>query len=263
MLFRSTVLFREAKFHSTVDFWKSNFSDTLDFDYAVFENYAGFQDVRLPRYLKFTNVKDIAKEIDLTNCKPPAPGKKCVIDLAGSDIRKIKMRYDLFQIDTSNAISEEQREAVYENLLSKFKQDGFNKSYKDLDVEYTRFKDRNNVLYRCADFVSEWWWYYGYEKYRIVSWTLMFLTIFLIITAINYVEITKVYYPKVLQAKEGTGDHGKILHAFFLTSILFFGIKLDLDSIQSPPSRWTIYIFVVYFMGLVCTAYILHMIVTI
>jgi hypothetical protein len=52
---------------------------------------------------------------------------------------------------------------------------------------------------------------------------------------------------------------GKVLYSLMYTATIFFGFTLDTNGLK-PPTIWTIYIFVVYTIGLVCMGFVVNFI---
>jgi hypothetical protein len=267
--FNGNAVFKEAVFDSTADFWSAQFSDSASFENAIFRDYASFQSARLPRYLDFSGVRHIEKELDFTDCRPPTPEERCHIRLTNTDISKIRLRYlNVFTLDPDTSTTYEQQGSVYENLLSKLQQDGFSESYKELDIEFKRFQYSHSHGFFTAflSIADNWWWNYGYNKERILGWTLGIFLLFLVVTGFKLDHLVNdVYALDFLQERyrlASTANRprsGKVLYSLMYTATIFFGFTLDTNGLK-PPTIWTIYIFVVYTIGLVCMGFVVNFI---
>ena len=165
-VFYSTAYFRGTKFKGRAKFVATRFRGRADFEGARFGGDVIFSNATLPNYMDFRNVKDITREIDFTLSKPPFPGGKCHIALAGAEISKIKLNMAFFTLwfpkDTTfgkssagkdsiiriDSTSYDGQLSVYESVLKKLKDDGFMESYEILDIEYRQWK------FQHADFGS-------------------------------------------------------------------------------------------------------------
>ena len=249
--------------------------------------------------MDFRNVKDINREIDFTESvlysAKKAQGKKCRIALYGSDIKKIKINYELFELyfpapDTSY----EKKISVYEKLLQKFKDDGFIESYKNLDIEYREFKYLQNKDYFLNWFHKNWW-NYGYNKEYVVYWSLFLFGIFSLfnlllfsklqssVYVINFDFFTKTDFDDMKTGFAHFSSLGfkKFIHLRFYwfilvyifslvkrfllnpiiyTAILFFGIKVTFDNFKKL-NIGTLWVLLIFTSGLFCLAYIFNIII--
>ena len=308
--FDSTCIFFIAQFDSTADFRLSQFLSTADFKHAKFRSFVNFSSsifysktyfdrTILPDSIDFRNVKDIANEIDFTvsvlDSAKKVNGKKCRIALYGSDIKKIKINYELFELyfpapDTSF----EKKISVYEKLLQKFKDDGFIESYKSLDIEYREFKYLKNKDY-FLNWFQKYWWNYGYNKEKVVYWSLRlfclfsFFNLFLFpklqssVYAINFDFFTKADFNEVKKGLTQYSSAGSkkfiqiryywliliymfsvikrfLLNPLIYTAILFFGIKVTFENFKKL-NIWTLWVLLIFTSGLFCLAYIANIII--
>jgi hypothetical protein len=297
--FHSIANFRRAQFHSSADFSDSQFKYFADFRYSHFSSTTDFSYSVLPDSLDFRNVKDIAEEIDFSVSKldstKKANGKKCRIALVGSDIKKIKINYELFELyfpapDTTY----EKKISVYEKLLQKFKDDGFIESYKNLDIEYREFKYLQNKDY-FLNWFHKHWWNYGYNKEYVVYWSLFLFAIFSLfnlflfsklqssVYVINFDFFTKTDFNEMKKGFDHFSFVGfkKFIHRRFYwliliylfsvikrfllnpliyTAILFFGIKVTFENFRKL-NIGTLWVLLIFTTGLFCLAYIFNIII--
>lgn len=302
--FDSETLFQFAQLESRIEFVLAKFRSDVNFENADFGTYASFGrtefygNVRfagavLPDSLDFGNIAEITKNIDLTNCNLNAHKKKqdkdyrCKIDLYGSDIDKISINMELFELWFPNE-TYEQKISVYEKVLKKLEKDGFKESYKILDIEYRKLKYREQGLMGVllATFL-EWWWNFGYNPERVFMWSALLLGIFFVLTMCffhrfyNIYDIEFLHLEKWEEEKRTLIKHCKYFpfgrftlylvrrafHVIIYTAIVFFGIKLDIEKFRPKPvtekGKYYAALAVLlscYFIGLFCTAYIINII---
>jgi hypothetical protein len=260
---KSKTKFDLTYFNNDVFFLKDEFSTYLSFNSCFFNDTVGFDLCILPDTLDFSNIHKIVSEIDFTKCILKNDNR-CIINLLGTDISKIKINTSMFKIwfPPDDSATYEQKASVYENLLVKFKKDGFNDSYKDIDIEFRELKYQNAGL-STVNFLEKYWWNYGYNKERILFWSVALLLFFSGITSIFFNRLrNEIYIIDLVQKKN-------IRHNYFLryyysviyTAVIFFGIKLNIKNFKTT-NGWFVYIVFVYLTGLVCTAYIINLIVT-
>ncbi len=159
--FESIASFEYSTFLTTTDFESTTFNSNLSFRYAKFGNKAVFREAEfreevnffkttLPDLLDFRHIKDIKKEIDFTSAQLKLNGNKCNIALAGTNIEKLKLNMNLFElwfpidtifIDTvivGDSLEEfkelhilnfDQKSGIYERVLNKLENDGLKESF--------------------------------------------------------------------------------------------------------------------------------------
>ena len=304
--FGSSTDFSNSDFKSSVNFGSpltgysyvvgiTRFKHFADFSGARFNGDVGFGWTTLPESLDFRFVTHINKEIDFTVASYFPLGIKCRIALTGSDISKIKINYELFQLWFPQETSYEDKISTYEKLLKKFSDDGFLESYKLLDIEYRNFKniaDGNVALNRFL----KYWWNYGYNKEWVLWWSLGFLFFFTLINSffLNHLR-SKVYEVKFAFYDENDFEKASdkfrlknsarllsgrqvllvpisvflflsnfvafyFINSLIYTSVLFFGLRIDLERFKKF-SPLTLYVWTIYIVGLFCLAYILNIII--
>lgn len=210
--FEGRASFRETKFKSTVAFRWATFEKAVDFRGTEFLGKVNFGRAKLPDSIDFRNLAEISREIDFTYCLPPDKGRKCRIALKGTDISKIKLNMNLFElsfpeetvqrpsgkadtiyresldaiytvvreiVDTIIYPTYDQQCSIYEQVLKKLENDGFRDSYEILDVQYRQFKYYHKWYGSVVNALHKIWWNYGYDKERILFiWTPLFFIVF-------------------------------------------------------------------------------------
>jgi uncharacterized protein YjbI with pentapeptide repeats len=290
--FDSTVTFSTAEFHSFVDFSQSEFYSTADFTNARFLTKADFSfaklkgkfvvvNTTLPDFLDFRHITDFPGNIDFTFCKLDTakkrnPAYRCKIALYGSDISKISINMDLFELwfptdfateygfkrDYQVDMGYEQKVSVYEKVLKKLQEDGFTESYQRLDIEYQKLKLEHNGLSALARF-QEIWWNFGYNKEKVFRRSGALFLGFFALFLLRFRRLYDIYTIEFLQLDNGIlrqfaigplstrrlGQFASVLpseafryvfHVFVYTLVIFFGVKLDLDKFRNNGQRRTV-----------------------
>jgi uncharacterized protein YjbI with pentapeptide repeats len=299
-IFDSSVIFQATQFHNLADFRTTQFLSLTDFigvrfnkstnfRNSIFKKDVYFKNAFLPNYFDFREVKTIY-EIDFSLCRLDSEiikeGERCNIALEGTDINKIKLNMALFKLwfpDTSTTY--EQKISLYEKVLKKLQNDGFMESYEILDVEYKQVKYDHNPFGYIVNGLDHYWWYYGYDKLRIFRWTFILFIIFYFINFIGYEKLFPLYPIKFLKSNFSNHDmlkmkekkliifppnffQNKIIDNFFFTSIIFFGLKLDISNFNrfAYTKKGSIFMILIilscYLVGLICLGFIVNIIFT-
>ncbi|WKN32154.1 pentapeptide repeat-containing protein [Porifericola rhodea] len=299
--FGSEAIFEKTKFISKADFNRSFFKSNVSLKNVVFGSSGSFSDAKfggevlldsclLPDTLYFNSV-ETAKEIDftyaLTNTLQQS-NKKCVIDLYGTDIQKLKFDYSRFKVLTdSSKYNKAQLSNIYQQLLKMQRDKGFTDGEEDVDKEYRHFKltyDKAGFAYLLGAFgswIQRVWWDYGYHKELIVLWTIVFLLFFTFINIFLFTylnekvyKIENIYNPeKYRETSNSISKRSPILtgisltwfstlmKSFFYTSLIFFGLKLSIEKIHFEHPGGAMYLIIQYTLGLVCLAYLANFII--
>lgn len=180
----------------------------------------------------------------------PSRGKT-VLKIVNTDLTNLKFEYvEGFEIyqwsDRYLTLS------LYEQLLAKFSAEKNQRSLMNVDIEY--FKYRNNNI---VNFLASIWWYYGYEKWYIVIWTLGFLVFFSIINTYHWQQIYCVY--KIRSVNDITSTRNlwlKFCKVFVFTSLIFFSLRVDFEKLSFKKTGLLLYFFMIYVVGLFCLFFI-------
>ena len=202
---------------------------------------------------------------------------KRLINLYNTDITNIKIDYTHFKLyfidvethDTLNRVlSDDVKSSIYEQLLKNFKDRGQMESYERLDIEYMWFKGHNNTYITG---IEDWWWRFGYEKWRVFIHTFLIIIVF---SVINFFLMPKlndrnngVYHidlvPDFLAFKFSKNTPYRLIRRFWFsiiyTSIVFFLLTFKIEKIRfsKPISLWVMFI---YTIGLICMGFIANLI---
>lgn len=303
--FLSNVEFRFAWFGATADFSGAHFTAKADFSHvqfssmlilekAQFESEIIFDGAFLPKYINLSNITSIATEIDLTSAEINDKYERCNINLIGSDIDKIRFRYNRFrlwfpELDTSwgggeTQIDYELKAGVYEQLLEKQKIEGFTKSYEILDKEYQEFKysdpkGKYSWLWGpTLNWIDKNWWGYGYDKELVLRNVILIYLLLSLLNAFMLRHLTSSVYVNegITNRLDSLKDKNwlnksltSVRYSLFYTAVIFFGFKFDIDKLKYLDNLdgWHIfnlaYFIFIYLGGIVCLAYLANYIITV
>jgi hypothetical protein len=255
--------FERAVFDSIVDFRSVIFNGNVNFSQAVFRDFVDFDYARLPDTLVM-DFAEINKSFDLSL----AYNKKgfCHLSIKNTDVGRIKLNYNQFQLyfDPKDSIGYNLKESIYQSLL--LNQKDYPDGYKKLDIEYKQFKYSSaGLLGYYLNLISCLWWNYGYDRQYILYWTIGFLMFF---TILNYFVLDRLnnsiytlenipFIPKWISDRR-IGN--RLWYSFVYTSTIFFRLTLKLEKINIKNKSGSIYIILIYTLGLVCLAYIANFI---
>lgn len=221
----------------------------------------------LPDTIDLSDVT-LSGNIDLTGAYPNK-GRKCHINLLGTDISKIRMQYKYFKLYfperlLKDKLYKDKISSSYEMLLTNFRTNGFMDSYEALDKEYMKWQARSNwILY-----VNYAWWQFGYEKAMILGWTIFFIVVFSIWNFIRYPRFQDTYpVPKLQWSTIGaSGARPSLLRKYFLvlmyTGFIFFRISIDFNNLNFSSYKFVVYIISQYAIGLLCTGFLINWIIS-
>lgn len=239
---------------------KTELPDTLDLSYTEFAN-----------------------PVDLTGTVAN-PAGTCYINLLHADIDKIKMQYGNFKLYfpdnmKSNPERYDEITSTYDKLLASMAANGFKDSYEELDCEYklwkaSRLPAKGNYFTDYATklvygvnviggYIAYAWWKFGYSRERVVLWTLLFLIIFSAFNEAYYDKVQSAYTIENLDTRklpQGDADKKRGVYAWLYTMHVFFRISLDFGRINFDK-RITYVLILQYMTGLVCTGFLLNLII--
>lgn len=147
--FEKKAIFKNSWFEEEVDFSRAKFGQLADFSKATFAKEVSFMHASLPDTLIFRNLNliDYKGIINLTHATYKYEGN-CLIDLIGTDLKKIMFDYTYFQLffdweafpSNINETREMAIDKVYRKLLSNQKKYAFVRGYRKALKEYKVFK---------------------------------------------------------------------------------------------------------------------------
>ncbi|WP_440134445.1 hypothetical protein [Chitinophaga sancti] len=226
-----------------------------------------FDQTHLPDTLDLTNLS-VQRPIDFTKALPNIDGHKCQLVLTNFD-GKLIMDYRPFHLYIPSSITsrEEFRDknsSIYQKLLNQFKENGFLDSYEKLDIEYNEWKSQ----FDWTLVLSDYWWKFGYQKWRILIYSLIFILIFSVINYIYYENLQKVYPIEKLKRNNFLYTRYSLIRfgqrifiSVIYTSLIFFRFGIDYKNATFSPMRYVFLIVFQYTIGLICTGFLLNWII--
>ena len=192
---------------------------------------------------------------------------KVFLELYRTDIDNIRFIYPegmelIFIRDTAYEI----QKTIYQKLLSKFKNEGKDLSYKWLDIDYQLWDIKHKkICGKICTFLNKWWWNFGYSKGKVFVWTLSFLLLFYIINLSIWEKMHSVYPIISVKEKNYYYDQKKfkqnirhLVNIFVFTALIFFSLKIDFDKLSFKSSGLLLYFFMQYIVGLICLFFIVN-----
>lgn len=266
--------FSSAQFHGAVDFSRTRFQDKLSLAEAYFGGPVTFSNAHLPATLDLSGLTDINGVIDLTKASPPSGGQKCRVNLVGSDIDKINIDYDRFELFFPPDTSPRDILDVYEGLLSNFKKRGQEKSYRAASIELEQYKYARDDRWLMNE-IERHWWDYGFEKERIFVWIGVLISAFTLVNNLFFAWLLEnAFQVEFLlpYVRRPPDEENPVIRfvlnlplALMYTAILFlgslFGFSREVSHFRSHWLPVNIYLFFIMAAGLVCTMFILNFIV--
>lgn len=219
-------------------------------------------------YLTGNKINDGAL-LDLSDVNYYTFNKEIKLFISPDQIPKLKLNYAYFKLKDNQYqyfhYPVSYMSNLYELLLRSQKDYGFNDGYEKLDIEYHNYKLRHS--WNLQDFFSKHWWNYGYNKEYVFTWTWGLFLIFYLITFIFLSTLLdNVYTIDNLKEKwDAENDPSayaarrlwlRIWITFLYSSIIFFGIKIDIDKFKFDRIGVVIFIYFFYLSGLVCLLFI-------
>jgi uncharacterized protein YjbI with pentapeptide repeats len=293
--FSDLTRFSGSEFYLRPIFWDTQFKDSLYFNSVSLLEGADFQSTKFKYYLSFSNLISKGKIyfnntilpefIDLSNLQTNQ-----IIDFnfIKDSIIDDKYNVNIYNTDPNNLIitnrfsiwfdkllNLDQRNSIYKQLLANLDQVGYKRVYKSIDLEYRRFinENYNNLFEKISFTLNRLWWNYGYSKERIFLISLIFILIFSIpiffkfdyfVNEIYKIDnLSKRYEQNLFLKNRITRLSLNYLTALLYTIFIFFNIKLSLDKLSFKNYKSGLLILLIYTFGLLCTAFIINLIVTI
>jgi len=170
------------------------------------------------------------------------------------------------------ALSHDQSITILNTIKDVQKKHHFEKGYEIADKELMKFQYLNLPirsdflsLGRIRNWISEWWWDYGYDKGKVVVNSLYLMLVFFIINLFFFKGLLTTYPIKSLVEAERTNRTFYVRHegiryiksffyCFFYTGTLFWGIKFDFEKVSVEKIGLVILVIIEYTTGIVCLA---------
>jgi len=284
---RGTVLIRGCELHGKLDLSECG---TMDNGKLIFE------DNTLPDTLDLFKFKGV--ELDLRGFRPDSAGnRKCYLNLLENRIGKLNMEYHNYQLYFPAGTTDDQVSSTYQWLMKSEKENGYDSSYEQLDIEYRhtlalrhpidssagifRFLRRHISkplafnTWRLAesirpahlwDTIQRVWWGYGYRKTRVLYWSVVIVLFFSLYNIFRYERLLNVLNLENLNPANipatTTSTKRKVLRYWYCliySSFIFFKVSFEFKSMDFK-SKYVVTLLVQYLIGLICSAFIVNLI---
>lgn len=292
MSFSKSVSFEGAEIHRNLDFRLVFFNQNLLFKNAKISDSStiSFEDCALADTLDFSFAKLGMNIIDLKRASYEGGRldtitrsyNKHYLNLYKTDPGKFNLNYQYFTLLTTyekdyyfqshrkvktEDVPFDEMCSIYESLLNSFKTKGQMQSYRLLDTEYRSYRWQDSTT-PWMSFVERNWWDYGYNKALIFRWTLIFLLLFTFGTFFRLSKLLATYPVSSIPEQQDNAFALSVSemarrywYSLVFTSTLFFGLTLKFENINFTKKSATVYIVLVYVIGIVCLAYMANYII--
>ncbi|WP_143164764.1 hypothetical protein [Chryseolinea serpens] len=227
-----------------------------------------FFNTPLPDSIDLSHSK-LGQELDLTTTFLRKGINTCCLNLFETDASKIKLQYRNFQLYFVDSVHYNKKyydgvSSTYERLLAGLKTNGFTDSYRKLDIEYHDWQKH----FDSSLWIADLWWRYGYQKWRIVLYSLSAVLFFSFFNYRLYDKLQAVYPNDKLDLSHIPENRNltiqtikRYIAILLYTGIIFFRFNIDLKNMEFFPLRYSLLIIFQYTIGLVCTGFLINWII--
>jgi hypothetical protein len=249
----------------TVEFDNSKFDKSVAIINAEFQKDLKLNNCELPENLYLQNVKSIGS-IDLLTTRLINHNNKCKLYITNTDISKIKLKMDRFQLAFPDSTNMEVINGTYESLLNNFKVNGYTDSYKELDLDHRHWLlvVNGNIFDKAGYFIQIWWWEFGYSKRKVILNTLCILCLLIATTSFKILKLQKDIYPMEFIEKDMKRNDVRVNSvvyrikiSIFYVSAVFFGLKFNFSKLKRV-NIYSFYLLAIYVVGLFCSLFFLY-----
>ncbi|HTA27384.1 MAG TPA: hypothetical protein VK809_06335 [Bacteroidia bacterium] len=211
----------------------------------------------------FNNCTDIPSPLFLT---ADSSKKYIYIELINSNVINIRFDYtEKFKLFFDKGISEETKNNTYQSLFAKYKAEGKPQNIEKIDIEYKRYQYKQNWAMYPIWLLDYIWWRYGYSKWLVIAWVLIFLIVFFVFNYRNWEGMRKIYgvFDKKDLSLIGTDQNNhhlrkKIIFVLIFTSFIFFSLRIDFDKLKYASNKYLVVFFTQYIVGLICLFFLVN-----
>jgi len=198
---------------------------------------------------------------------------KLMLKSRNFNISNLKDHFVQYPEESTKLMTTEKEWVIYQQLISTAKDNGRLEDAKMWDIKQRESKylslSKYSVLSKLSYWVEKYGWNFGYDKFRLVYYSMMLVVIFSLINFRNFNTLINEVYSEgkilnewtKLKSKKGLKRAMQLPREFSLvflyTSYLFYGFKLDYDQIHYTHLGWVVYILFVYSSGVLFLALIL------
>ena len=253
----------DLKSFQTINFYRMQI-DTIDISDSKFTNALTLRQYNvLNKVVEKNWMKNKFFKFLLSPYFDSTTTNKTALNIAGVNPNKLDIDYKFFSLYFNPDADENTKSATFQGLLEKYKANGESANYRAVDIDY------RNMQGGFFNFLSRYWWNYGYDKARIVLWSLGFMFLF---SLINYFKLKYVILAyKIESIEKWVTDRyqGRPFRGFYAglasllyTGALFFGIKLNFEKFDFKKTGYSLIILFQFLLGLVCTGFIINLILS-
>jgi len=177
------------------------------------------------------------------------------VDISLVNVNLDNIRMDILpnmRLVFDSEVSADEISNSYFNLLEKFRKEGKDRSYKFVDLQYKEWEGG------VCNFIAKLWWNHGYNRGRVILWTIGFLCLFFVFNFRYWHQLTGIYNPFDNIKKEADNQHkrDKLMKAIVYTFFVFFAIIVDFKKIRFTNPYLIIYIIFQHVIGILCILFI-------
>jgi hypothetical protein len=267
-IFYEQCVFAENCFKGDVSFFNTRFPNRTRFIFNDFNSDVNFGRATIDSIFYFS-YNSIGKNaiVDLSNVRYKK--NTCWIDLTGTNISRINMRYKQFRLWFKEGEDVELIETTYLSLRSRLLELNYYEDYVRLDKEYQEWKylekDPENRKIGLNT-LQKAWWGYGHNKNLIFRNTLILFVFFWVLNFFFFRKMSTQIY--IIKDKVFKYDvFNRLLGSLFYSGIIFFGVYFSVSSLNSKSLEyknigWLMLLFCTYCTGLICIGFISNLIFT-
>lgn len=262
----------------------------ITFNECRFQEGFSFEDAAIASFsmdtLIFRNCRQITQEIDLSQFVNSniAEGignfrsRILYVCLTGSDVDKFEFSYvGGIKLLFDSADNYDQKYRVYNILLGKFKREGKDKSFENLDVEFQEFIYQNGSIgFQLIGYVDKIFWNYRHSKLLPVMWLVITLVLFTIYNLSHWKEMSETYnydedkitleedsFPSLKFSVHSIKNKLYIQHffknlyrVFIYTCLIFFSIRIAKDQINFRNYKYVTAFLIQHVLGILLLVFI-------
>lgn len=237
-------------------------SSTIDTDTVYIDN-VHFQDLAILKlYFDLAN-KNTSNALHLCFNNQP-------------DLEHYNFDYGLTNIYTQPFFLDMDSTKFYKDLIEMQRKYNYIDGMKRAEIEFdTYVLSHGNFFFRSIVLpIRIHWDYFGYNKELIFRNTLMLFSFFLLINLIFFVRVyedvypiesLQIYYDKIFPLSTHNPFefiYKAFPYSFYFTAVVFFGLKMNLETLKLSFKGWALYLYIQYIVGLICLAYLVNFVIT-
>ena len=271
-----------------------NFSNANISEYFMIQrsglDSSNFENAYLPEMLYLDRVRlrkigslDFNKLIYLKNTYSQALELERTLVLREVDLDRIRLPYDRFSFHVDSNQLDQHRVWIYQKILQHVGEEGQTLQYSIYNIAYKELLD-DIGRQDFTNWISKTFWDRGRNKTKAVLVCLLVFSGFYVLNFLMWKYVRNVYCPKnfisFFNKKKALYRQGinapwfkweaqsswqlmgyNVLGIFWYTTFIFWGLKLNLESIKFNNLFIVSYIILQYIVGLVVVAYIVSFVI--